>query len=131
MPSEVTRGVRVSVQAIFLPNESMPPADRYVFAYTVEIKNVGDQPVRLQSRHWVITDALGQVEEVRGPGVIGQTPSLAPGESFAYTSGSVLRTEWGTMSGEYQMEDPDGRIFDVVIPSFMLAGPGRLFENIS
>ena len=99
---------------------------RYVFAYTVKIANEGETPATLKSRHWIITDGDGRVEEVRGPGVIGQQPSLAPGEQFEYTSGCVLTTPRGEMRGTYEMHRPDGSTFDATIAPFQLTLPYSL-----
>ncbi len=125
MPSSTTQDIRVSVQSLYLPAESAPEHGRFVFAYTIEIENTGERPAELRSRHWVITDSLGHVEEVRGEGVVGEQPRLGPDESFCYTSGSVLRTRWGTMHGEYQMHYDDGSSFDADIPAFLLSTPGQ------
>lgn len=122
----VTEGIRVSVRAVYLPEESSPRDKRYVFAYTIRIANEGDREAELRSRHWVITDASGRVEEVRGPGVVGQQPRLKPGESFEYTSGCVLRTARGEMRGEYQMVRSGGATFDANIAPFALAMPSTL-----
>ncbi|RMH42394.1 MAG: Co2+/Mg2+ efflux protein ApaG [Deltaproteobacteria bacterium] len=119
----VTCGIRVSVQPRYLAHRSDPAAGRYVFAYTVLIVNEGTDPAQLLTRHWIITDAAGTVEEVRGPGVVGETPRLEPGEAFQYTSGCILRTPRGTMHGTYQMVRDDGEAFDVEIPAFVLYAP--------
>ena len=119
----MTQGVKVSVRSEFMPNRSNPDERRFVFAYTVVIANEGEAPVQLRSRHWVITDGFGRVEEVRGAGVVGEQPTLAPGESFQYTSGCVLETPQGVMHGSYQMEHPDGSLFDATIAPFVLATP--------
>ena len=124
MPTAITDGVAVEVKATYLEHQSMPDMGRYVFAYNVTILNNGDETVQLRSRHWVITDSLSQVREVRGPGVVGEQPLLRPGESFSYSSGSIIPTQWGTMHGEYIMERSDGSTFEAAIPSFMLMGPG-------
>ncbi|MGH7284808.1 MAG: Co2+/Mg2+ efflux protein ApaG [Polyangiaceae bacterium] len=122
----ITQGVRVSVRSTYLADQSSPRERRYVFSYTVTIANQSDAPVQLVSRHWVITDANGHVEEVRGPGVIGKQPKLRPGEHFDYTSGCVLATSSGEMHGEYQMVRDDGSGFDATIPAFVLAFPHSL-----
>ena len=119
----VTRAIRVTVQPRFLPGESTPEEERYVFAYTVEIVNEGDETVRLVARHWRITDGRGRTEEVRGPGVVGEQPTLAPGQSFTYTSGAPLPTPSGIMVGSYQMQTEAGQPFEVAIPAFALEGP--------
>jgi ApaG protein len=122
----VTEGIRVSVTSEYLVDQSVPASKRYVFAYTVRIENEGTEPAQLRTRHWVITDGNGKVEEVRGPGVVGQTPYLRPGERFEYTSGCVLQTPRGDMRGTYQMHRPDGREFDATIARFVLALPHSL-----
>jgi len=124
----VTHNVRVQVEAQyvppqFVPGQSQPLQSEWVFAYTIRITNEGDETVQLLSRHWIITDATGHVEEVRGPGVVGEQPSLAPGESFEYTSGCPLSTPYGTMRGSYQCVASDGTQFDVPIPEFILTVP--------
>jgi ApaG protein len=124
MPKATTDGVAVEVKSTYLEHQSMPDMGRFVFAYNVTITNNGADPVQLRSRHWVITDSLSQVREVRGPGVVGEQPLLRPGESFSYSSGSIIPTQWGTMHGEYIMERADGSTFEATIPSFMLMGPG-------
>jgi ApaG protein len=122
----VTEGIRVTVTTTYVPSQSSPAQHRYVFAYTVRIVNEGDETAQLKSRHWVITDGTGKVEEVRGPGVVGQQPLLKPGEHFEYTSGCVLETPRGTMHGSYQMVGADGRKFDARIAPFALALPYSL-----
>ncbi len=124
--SAVTEGVRVTVRSSYVADQSLPSSRRYVFAYTVRIANEGDEPAQLRTRHWVITDASGKVEEVRGPGVVGHQPNLGPGEHFEYTSGCVLQTPRGEMRGTYQMHRADGRVFDAVIAPFLLALPHSL-----
>lgn len=126
MSTATTEGIRVSVKAVYVPEQSSPRVKRYVFAYTVNIANEGDRPAQLRSRHWIITDGDGKVEEVRGPGVVGQQPHLAPGEQFEYTSGCVLATPRGEMRGSYQMARPDGTAFDATIAPFALALPYSL-----
>lgn len=116
----------MSVESVYVPEQSSPRTHRYVFAYTVRIANEGSQPAQLRSRHWVITDGDGKVEEVRGPGVVGQQPNLRPGEHFEYTSGCVLPTPRGEMRGTYQMFRPDGASFDASIAPFALALPYSL-----
>ena len=105
----VTRNIRVHVEPQFDPRRSQPTQRQWFFLYTVTIENQGDETVQLRSRHWVITDGVGRVEEVRGPGVVGEQPVLAPGQSFRYTSGCPLRTDVGKMEGSYQMVDGRGR----------------------
>jgi ApaG protein len=121
--SALTQGIRVSVESLYLPQHSDPEIPRYVFAYTVVIANEGDRPARLVTRHWIITDAAGEVEEVRGPGVVGETPHLRPGQAFQYTSGCALKTPRGTMHGAYQMVRDDGEEFDAEIAPFALRAP--------
>ncbi len=125
MSDTVTNGVRVGASAFFLPDDSTPDERDYVFAYNIVIANAGDQPVQLISRHWVIIDGAGNVDEVRGPGVVGQTPHLQPGEAFKYTSFARLKTSWGTMEGEYQMRRDDGSEFDARIDRFYLTTKRR------
>ena len=122
----VTRGVRVSVKAQFVPDRSSARGRQFVFAYTVRIANDGVAAAQLVTRHWIITDGNGKVQEVRGDGVVGQQPNLQPGESFEYTSGCVLETPHGTMHGTYQMVRPDGERFDAEIAPFLLAVPNSL-----
>lgn len=110
----------------FIPEQSDPDDNRYVFAYTIAIRNVGSVPAQLVSRHWIITDGNNEVQEVRGLGVVGQQPLLRPGESYRYTSGSALTTAIGTMKGSYQMVAEDGTHFDAEIPEFVLAIPRAL-----
>lgn len=115
--------IEIIVDARFLPEQSAPEQRRYVFAYTVRLLNRGEQPARLISRHWVITDENSQVREVRGEGVVGEQPLMAPGEVYEYTSGAVLETATGTMHGSYQMHAEDGSQFDAEIPAFVLSIP--------
>lgn len=119
----MTRGIRVSVDARFSPEHSAPDRHHWFFLYTITIENTGDLTVQLLTRHWIITDAGGRVEEVRGPGVVGEQPVLMPGESFEYTSGCPLTTASGSMVGTYQMITPNGEEFDVEIAKFDLRGP--------
>ena len=104
-----TEGIKVNVKAVYVPEQSSPRARRYVFAYTVRIANEGELAAQLKSRHWIITDGDGRIEEVRGPGVVGQQPFLNPGDQFEYTSGCVLTTPRGEMRGSYEMHRPTGR----------------------
>lgn len=115
--------VDVRVETVYLPTQSNPTEKRYAFAYTVTIRNTGAVDVTLLSRHWIITDAEGGVREVRGEGVIGQQPRIAPGESFRYTSGTVIETPVGTMHGSYRLQASDGVEFDAAINAFRLADP--------
>ena len=121
-----TEGIKISVQAVYVPDQSSPRQKRYVFAYTIRIENEGTAPAQLRSRHWIITDGNGRVEEVRGPGVVGQQPLLGPGEHFEYTSGCVLETPRGQMKGTYQMFRPDGAQFEATIAPFDLSLPQTL-----
>ena len=121
--SATTDGISVRVQSHYLADQSSPRDDRYVFAYTITITNDGGKPAQLRTRHWVITDGRGVVEEVRGDGVVGEQPKLSPGQTFQYTSGCVLTTSVGTMHGTYRMWRDDGSFFDAVIAPFSLASP--------
>ena len=118
--------IQVQVKTNYLDDQSDPNADRYVFAYTITIANTGQEPARLLDRHWIITDANGKVEEVKGEGVVGKQPYLRPGEAFRYTSGAVLKTPVGSMQGSYGMLSDDGTRFDAKINPFSLAVPNRL-----
>src|SRR5262245_16396070 len=120
MSSTVTEGIRVTVQPGFRPERSPPQTGQFAFHDAVPIHNVRDAPEQLRSRHWIITDANGQVEEVRGQGVVGETPSLAPGERFEYRSWAMLKTPFGTMRGTYTFVRPDGSTFDARIGEFAL-----------
>jgi ApaG protein len=126
MSEALTKGIRVSVESVYLPDRSSPGTHQYVFAYTVRIANEGPQTAQLRTRHWVITDGNGKVQEVRGEGVVGKQPVLEPGEAFEYTSGCVLETPHGTMHGTYQMVRNDGVEFDAEIAPFLLAVPHSL-----
>lgn len=118
----LTRGVRVRVRSRYSPDHSQPP-ERWFFVYSVEIVNEGAETVQLLNRHWVITDAEGHVEEVRGPGVVGAQPVLGPGETFEYTSFCPLPSPFGTMRGAYQMITAEGETFDAEIAPFQLSTP--------
>ena len=122
----VTRGVRVDVTTQYDPNRSFPEHNRWFYLYTVEISNEGSETVQLVSRLWIITDASGHVEEVKGPGVVGESPVLEEGESFEYTSGCPLSTPYGTMHGTYQMVTAAGDRFDAQIAEFVLGEPRSL-----
>ena len=124
--SETICDIRVQVATNYVHEQSRPESGRYVFAYTITIANNGDVPVRLISRHWVITDANGKVQEVSGDGVVGEQPHLNPGEVFRYSSGAVLETPVGAMQGRYRMEADNGVKFDAPIAPFTLAVPGVL-----
>ena len=123
MYEATTRAIRVSVRPQYLPDQSDPADSQYVWAYHIRIENQGENTVQLRSRHWRITDGLGRLQEVRGPGVIGKTPMLRPGEVFEYTSGTPLSTSSGIMSGSYQMVSETGEQFDIEIPAFSLDTP--------
>lgn len=124
--SQNTNKINIEVAPAYLKEQSDPVNNHYVFSYTVTIRNDGDQPARLLTRHWIITDGDGQVQEVRGDGVIGEQPHLQPGEGFQYTSGTFMNTPVGTMHGSYQMISDDGEAFDAEIPSFTLSVPNIL-----
>jgi ApaG protein len=126
--SAETDGIRVRVQSHYLSEQSSPRDDRYVFAYTITISNESRATAQLRTRHWIITDGHGEVEEVRGDGVVGEQPKLAPGQSFQYTSGCVLTTPIGTMHGTYRFWRDDGSYFDADIAPFSLASPVRKDE---
>ncbi len=118
--------IKVEVQTAFLEDQSEPRDHRYVFSYTITIRNEGEVAARLMTRHWIITDANGKVQEVRGSGVVGEQPYLKPGQGFRYSSGAVLETPVGAMQGSYQMVGDDGAQFDAPILPFRLAIPGVL-----
>jgi ApaG protein len=119
----VTRDIRVTALPDFLPDQSDPQRERYVWSYTIEIANLGRTRVQLLSRHWIIIDAFGRREEVEGPGVVGETPVLEPGETYRYASGCPLTTPSGIMHGAYRMVTDSGETFDVEIPTFSLDSP--------
>ena len=118
--------IRIQVATQYVDDQSEPDVDRYVFAYTITIENLSELPAQLLSRHWVITDANGKVQEVSGDGVVGEQPKLGPGETYRYSSGAVLETPVGAMQGRYRMQAEDGIDFDAPIPPFTLAVPGML-----
>ena len=124
MYRSTTRAIQVTVEPTFVDEESSAEHNRYFWAYRIEIANLGEEVVRLRSRHWRITDANGRTEEVRGAGVVGKQPVLKPGETFAYTSGCPLTTPSGIMVGTYQMQDEKGELFSIAIPAFSLDLPG-------
>ncbi|MCA9523259.1 MAG: Co2+/Mg2+ efflux protein ApaG [Myxococcales bacterium] len=126
MSEALTRGVRVTVQPLYLEDRSDPLRNYYFFAYFVTIANEGDEPVQLVSRHWIISDGTGKTQEVRGAGVVGHQPRLVPGQTFEYNSFCLLPTEVGSMRGSYQMVTDDGEPFDAVIAPFTLAVPTAL-----
>lgn len=123
MYKATTRQIQVTVEPFFLEEKSSPEDQRYVWAYHVQIENQGPEAVTLKSRYWRITDSMGQVQEVRGEGVVGEQPVIHPGEAYEYTSGAPLSTPSGIMSGSYQMTTPDGVYFEVEIPAFSLDSP--------
>jgi ApaG protein len=123
MYTATTRAIEVTVRPQYLPNQSDAAKSQFAWAYQVRIENKGDVTVQLRSRHWKITDALGRRQDVEGPGVVGKTPMLRPGEAFEYTSGTSLSTPWGVMGGTYQMVSESGENFDIEIPTFSLDTP--------
>ena len=123
MASQNKHDITVTTRTVYIPEQSEPESGRYVFAYTIIIKNTGSVTAQLISRHWIITDANNQVQEVRGLGVVGEQPLLKPDESFEYTSGTAIATPVGTMRGSYQMVAEDGLQFDAPIPEFTLSMP--------
>ena len=126
MSNTETEGVRVTVKAAFWPERSSPDNNQWAFTYAVTVKNEGTRAATLRARHWVITDANGRVEEVRGEGVVGKQPRLESGDVFEYTSWAMLRTPFGTMRGEYLMERVDGSRFEAKIGEFVLTQPNAL-----
>ncbi|MDY7229121.1 Co2+/Mg2+ efflux protein ApaG [Hyalangium rubrum] len=126
MSTTTSEGIRITVKPAYWQERSAPESGHYAFKYTVEIANVGTAPAQLRSRHWIITDANGRVEEVRGEGVVGKQPKLAPGERFEYTSWAMLRTPFGSMHGSYAMVRPDGQQFEARIAEFALTMPHAL-----
>jgi ApaG protein len=124
--SSARHRISIDVETTYLDDQSEPREQRYVFAYTITIRNEGEVPAKLLTRHWIITDANGRVQEVRGDGVVGEQPYLKPGQGFRYSSGAVLETPVGTMQGSYQMIADDGAQFDAPIAAFRLAIPGML-----
>ena len=119
----MTCPIYINVQTTYIEAQSRPAQARFVYAYTITIKNRGDAPAQLISRHWIITDANDKVQEVKGDGVVGEQPRLLPGQEYRYTSGVILETETGTMQGSYQMQTDDGNCFDAPIPVFVLIPP--------
>ncbi|TBR43580.1 Co2+/Mg2+ efflux protein ApaG [Marinomonas agarivorans] len=122
----LTNQVRVEAIAEYLPEQSIPENEQYVFAYHVKIHNEGTQTAQLVSRHWIMTNGDERTQELRGMGVIGVQPYIKPGETYQYSSGTVLDTVVGTMQGSYQMQAEDGTLFNAVIPAFSLAVPNQL-----
>ena len=123
MYSATTRAIRVTVRPSYLAEQSSPVDDHYVWAYHVQIENLGEEVVQLLARHWRITDSMGRVQEVRGAGVVGEQPVLNPGDSFEYTSGTPLPTPSGIMVGSYEMESQNGERFEIDVPAFSLDSP--------
>jgi ApaG protein len=121
----ITKGIAVSVMPTYREAQSSPGSSQYFWAYRVTIENQGQDTVKLQSRHWMITNARGEFTEVKGAGVVGEQPVLKPGESYEYTSGALLNTTSGMMGGSYQMENEDGERFDIEIPTFSLDSPNQ------
>ena len=128
MSDVTTEGIRVGATAYYIPEQSDPDGHQYIFGYNIVIANVGEKPAKLVSRHWAIIDAHGRREDVRGPGVVGQTPRLEPGQAFKYQSFCPLRTKWGTMEGEYLFQRDDGSQFEVQIGRFFLTLPKEKTE---
>lgn len=123
---DLSSDILIKVSTAYVDDQSQPDSSRYVFAYTITIRNEGAVAAKLKSRHWIITDANGKVQEVNGDGVVGEQPHLKPGEQFRYSSGAVLETPVGAMQGLYRMEADNGDRFDAPIPPFTLAVPGML-----
>lgn len=123
MYSDTTHGITVTVRPVYLDDQSAPGENRYVWAYFIRIENGSERTVQLRSRYWHITDANGRVQEVRGPGVVGEQPVLRPGESYEYNSGTPLSTPSGIMRGAYQMEAAGGERFEIRVPAFSLDSP--------
>jgi len=126
MPTNSTYQITVTVKSIYIPEQSDPSASRYFFAYHIRIENTGTIGAQLLARHWVITDSNEKIERVNGEGVVGEFPTLAPGESFEYTSAAAIETSVGTMEGHYTMKAEDGQEFEAVIPQFSLSIPRTL-----
>ena len=126
MTATASNRIRVDVATSYVEDQSNPGEGRYVFSYTITIRNEGDKPARLMARHWLITDANGKVQEVVGEGVVGEQPHLQPGQGFRYSSGAILETPVGSMQGRYRMLADDGEQFDAPIAPFRLAMPGVL-----
>lgn len=124
----ITEDIRVAVEPIYLEDQSVPDDSHFVWAYRVTIENGRDEPVQLLNRYWRITDARGQVEEVRGPGVVGEQPEIQPGQAYGYTSGAPLKTPSGIMMGQYEMKAADGSRFHVEIPAFSLDSPHQQIQ---
>jgi ApaG protein len=123
MYERITRGIKVIVRPQYLEGQSKPDEDHFVWAYTITVENHGRETVTLKTRYWKITDATGKMQEVRGAGVVGETPTLKPGDSFTYTSGCPLKTPSGFMVGAYQMQNDAGELLNIEIPAFSLDSP--------
>lgn len=126
MTDMLANQIDIEIETHYIDEQSIPDENRFVFAYTITIRNNGEQPAKLLSRHWIITDGDGNTQEVRGEGVVGEQPHIGPGDYFRYTSGTVLETPVGTMQGSYQMLADDGSEFDATIPVFTLSQPHTL-----
>ena len=126
---ETTRSIKVSVVPTYLEDQSSPDDNHYVWAYQVRIENLGKETVQLRSRYWQVTDAIGRVQEVQGPGVVGEQPILKPGDSFEYQSGTPLVTPSGIMVGRYKMETAEGERFDIAVPAFSLDSPHQPLQR--
>ena len=126
MEEKITEGIRVQVESFYLDAHSSPEENHYVFAYQIRLKNLSNRTVQLIRRHWIITDSSGEINEVKGDGVVGDQPILEPDEEYEYTSGSHLNSPVGTMQGTYEMTSTDGENFEVKIPCFSLAVPGMI-----
>jgi len=126
MEKEYLNCINVVVNTSYIEGQSVPEGNQYVFAYTITLHNAGQQAAQLKSRHWIITDANGETQEVKGEGVIGEKPLLQPGEEYQYTSGAVIKTPVGSMRGNYRLVAEDGTIFDAAIPVFTLSTPNIL-----
>jgi ApaG protein len=126
MTDSTTCDIRIAVESVYVDEHSNPEENRYVFAYTITIHNVGPSPAKLLTRHWLITDANGKVQEIKGKGVVGEQPYLRPGEGFRYTSAALIETPVGSMQGSYQMVSENGQAFEAQIPIFRLALPHTL-----
>ena len=126
MTNAPSQRIEIEVQTSYIPDQSAPQTNRYVFSYSITIRNAGSQAARLLNRHWIVTDANGKVQEVRGQGVVGEQPHLAPGESFRYTSGTMIETPVGSMQGSYGMLSDSGERFDAEIQPFTLSQPRTL-----
>jgi ApaG protein len=122
----MSNDIQIFVETDYIEDQSSSSDERFVFAYTITIENIGVTPAKLLARHWVITDSNGKIDEVEGDGVIGEQPIIQPGEAFSYTSGAILETDVGTMAGSYQMVNEDGQPFDADIPEFVLSVPRTL-----